>query len=216
MPFDLALVDLFRPYLLRGEVTAWHAVLSVIYVESYETATSDDGIVIRGVARFSGSVTPPSFDPTTGVLSAGAANVEGHPRSQPDRREPWLDITDNKVEFAMTVPRTAGTIIATGVAAVPGTNVAFQPVRDVLDAWDSIPGDPPPSDYPNTGFSLDLVLSGIEVRLPFLYPAKMGANGLLVPESRRSRTSRFTCRRSSSGSPRATMRRPCSTFRWSR
>ncbi|WP_299201724.1 hypothetical protein [uncultured Tateyamaria sp.] len=39
MPFDLAWVDLFRLYILRGEATTWHAVLSVIYVESYETAT---------------------------------------------------------------------------------------------------------------------------------------------------------------------------------
>ena len=43
MQFDLALADLIRPYLLKGESTAWHAALSVIYVESYEAAASDDG-----------------------------------------------------------------------------------------------------------------------------------------------------------------------------
>ena len=185
MPFDVALVDLFRPYLLRGEATVWHAALSVIYVESYETALSPDGTVIRGVARFSGSVDPPTFDPTTGTLRAGAANVEGHPRNQPDRRDPWLDITDTRVEFAMTVPRAAGAIIATGVAGIPGTNASFQPVNDVLNAWDAIPNDAPPSDYPGTGFVLDLVLSGIEFRPPFLSPAKMESDGLLVPDTSR-------------------------------
>lgn len=183
MPIDVALVDLFRPYLLRGEATVWHAVLSTIYVESYETALSPDGIVIRGIARFSGNIDPPTFDPTTGTLRAGASNVEGHPRSQPDRRDPWLDITDTRVEFAMAIPRTAGAIIATGVAGIPGTNATFQPVNDVLNAWDAIPNDAPPSDYPGTGFVLDLVLSGIEFRPPFLLPAKMEADGLLVPDT---------------------------------
>lgn len=185
MQFDLALVDLVRPYLLRGETTAWHAALSVIYVESYQTAASADGTVIRGTARFSGNIDPPSFDPTTGTLSVGAGNTEGHPRTQPDRREPWLDITDARVEFALTVPRAAGQIVAAGVAGVPGGNAAFQPVRNVLTALDANPADAPPSDYPGTGFTLDLVLAGIEIRPPFLQPAKMEANGLLVPDTSR-------------------------------
>ncbi|WP_299046105.1 hypothetical protein [uncultured Tateyamaria sp.] len=185
MPFDLSLVDLFRPYILRGEATTWHAVLSVIYVESYETATGPGGMVIRGVARFSGDVDLPTFDPSTGTLTAGAANTEGHPRNQPDRSEPWLDVTDTRVEFSMTVPRVAGTIIATGVGTVPGGDADFQPLRDVLDALDAPPIDPPPSDFPNTGFTLDLVLAGIELRPPFLQPAEMRPDGLLVPHSTR-------------------------------
>ncbi len=184
-PFDLALVDLFRPYILRGETTNWHAVLSVIYVESYETAQSADGIVIRGVARFSGNIDPPSFDPSTGVFSMGAGNVEGHPRNQPDRRDPWLDITDTKVEFTMTVPRAAGRIISDGVGSIGGGNAGFQPIADVLTAWDMDPTDAPPSDYPGTGFTLDLVLSGIEFRPPFLSPARMENDGLLVPDTSR-------------------------------
>ncbi|ABG33206.1 hypothetical protein CEP88_08080 [Roseobacter denitrificans] len=185
MPFDLSLVDLFRPYILRGEATPWHAVLSVIYVESYETATGPGGMVIRGIGRFSGDVDLPTFDPSTGTLSGAAANSEGHPRNQPDRSEPWLDVTDTKVEFSMTVPRVSGAIIADGVAGVAGGDAAFQAVRDVLDALDAPPIDPPPSDYPNTGFTLDLVLSGIEMRPPFLEPAEMRADGLLVPHPSR-------------------------------
>ena len=186
MPFDLALADLFRPYLLKGEATQWHAALSFIYVESYETATGPSGITVRGIARFSGEIDPPTFDPTTGTLSAGAGNQEGHPRNQPDRSEPWLDITDTKVEFSMTVPRVAGAIIADGVTTIPGSDAAFAPVRDVLDALDAPPIDPPPSDYPNTGFVLDIVLSGIEIRPPFLVAAEMRPDGLLVPHSSRT------------------------------
>jgi len=171
---------LFRSYILHGESTAWHAALSVIYVESYETAASPDGVVIRGTARFSGDVDFPSFDPTTGTLRA-SSNTEGHPATQPDRREPWLDITDTHLEFSMAVPRTAGAIIRTSVESI--TDPSFQPVSNVLKSWDNNPADTPPSDYPGTGFSLDLVLSGIEIRLPFLHPAKMEANGLLVPDS---------------------------------
>ncbi|WP_299698716.1 hypothetical protein [uncultured Tateyamaria sp.] len=186
MPLDLAWVDLFRLYILRGEATTWHAIISVIYVESYETATGPGGIVIRGVARFSGDVDLPSFDPTTGTLTAGAANAEGHPRNQPDRSEPWLNITDTRVEFSMTVPRVAGAIIANGVATVPGGDADFQPMRDVLDALDTPPIDPLPSDYPNTGFTPDLILAGIELRPPFLQPAEMRSDGLLVPHTKRT------------------------------
>ncbi|MEM7056371.1 MAG: hypothetical protein AAF557_02165 [Pseudomonadota bacterium] len=185
MPFDLALVDLVRPYILRGETTPWHAVLSVIYVESYETATSPAGIVIRGIGRFSGDVDLPTFDPSTGTLTAGAANQEGHPRNQPNRTEPWLDVTDSRVEFSLTVPRAAGAIIVNGVNSVPGGDATFQAVRDVLDALDPPPINPPPSDYPNTGFTLDLVLAGIELRPPFLKPAEMRPDGLLIPHSSR-------------------------------
>lgn len=181
MVTDLALVDLFRPYILNGESTDWHAVLSVIFVSSFETAFASEGAVIRGVARFSGDVEI-SFDPSTGTLRAAASNTEGHPRNQPGRREPWLDITDTHVEFAMSVPRAAGAIIASGVASVPGSDVAFGPVRNVIDAWDAVPGDAPPSDYPGTGFTLDLVLAGIVLRPPFLKPAKLEADGLLVPD----------------------------------
>lgn len=185
MVTDLALVDLFRPYILKGENTDWHAVLSVIYVENFETACGTEGTVIRGVARFSGDVEI-SFDPSSGTLRANASNTEGHPRNQPGRREPWLDITDTRVEFAMSVPRAAGAIVASGVAGISGSDSAFAPVRSVLDAWDAVPGDAPPSDYPGTGFTLDLVLAGIVLRPPFLKPARLQPDGLLVPDTARA------------------------------
>lgn len=183
MALDLALVDLFRPYLLMGEATDWHAVLSVLYVESYETALSADGATFRGVARFSGDVEI-VFDPMAGVLRAAATNAEGHPRNQPDRRDPWLDITDTRVEFSLTAARAAGTIIVNGVAGIaPGDVAAFAPVNAVLTALDPPPVTAGNSDYPSTAFTLDMVLSGIELRPPFLKPAKMLADGLLVPDA---------------------------------
>ncbi|MCB5185576.1 hypothetical protein LG201_10215 [Methylobacillus gramineus] len=181
MPTDLALADLLRPYVLRGEHTDWHAALSTIYVESFETAQSTDGIVIRGIARFSGTGAI-SFDPISGKLSMDASNTEGHPRNQAGRRDPWLDITDTRVEFSMSAPRAAGAIVASGVATIPANDSNFAPVQDVLEAWDSIPNDAAPSDYPGTGVTLDLVLSGIVLRPPFLKPAKMELDGLLVAD----------------------------------
>src|SRR5690554_1546611 len=176
MSSDLALADLVRPYLLKGETSAWHAALSVIYVESYEASSGPDGVVIRGIARFSGNIDPPSFDPVTGNLNVGGDNNEGHPRQQPDRSEPWLDITDTRLEFSLSVPRTPGAIVQAGDAQI--TESDFQAVRDVLNKLDG--------DYPGTGFVLDLMLSGIEVRPPFLQPAKMESNGLLVPHPGRT------------------------------
>ena len=56
MSFDLALFDLVGPYVLQGDTFGqWSAALSVIFVSEY-TMTVDDGIVVRGVARFSGDV----------------------------------------------------------------------------------------------------------------------------------------------------------------
>lgn len=182
MPLDLALADLFRPYLLKGVTTDWHAVLSILYVESYETALSAEGATYRGIARFSGDVEI-VFDPTAGVLRASATNAEGHPRNQPDRRDPWLDITDTRVEFSLTAARAAGNIVVNGVAGIaPGDVAAFAPVNAVLTALDPPPVTAGNSDYPSTAFTLDLVLSGIELRPPFLKPAKMLADGLLQPD----------------------------------
>ena len=185
MATDLALVDFFRPYILKGENTDWHAALSVIYVESFETALSDEGITIRGVARFSGAGKL-AFDPLAGKLSFDGSNTEGHPQQQPGRREPWLDITDTRLEFALSAPRAAGAIISAGLASIPASETAFNPVREVLNAWDDIPADAPPSDYPGTAFSLELVLAGIVLRPPFLKPAKMTAEGLLLADSSRT------------------------------
>lgn len=52
MPFDLSLLDLITPYVLRGDsFGAWHAALSVLLVQEHEIAIDDAGIAIRGVVK---------------------------------------------------------------------------------------------------------------------------------------------------------------------
>ena len=70
MPYDLALYDLISPYVLRGDTFGqWHAALSVIYVSEHTVAVDDDGIVIRGVGKYSGDIERPNFDPKTMTLN---------------------------------------------------------------------------------------------------------------------------------------------------
>ena len=57
MPQSLALSDLVVPYVLRAEdLGANHAILSVLRVESFESAADSLGTVIRGRASFQGSL----------------------------------------------------------------------------------------------------------------------------------------------------------------
>ena len=117
MGFSVALFDLIAPYILRGTpVGALHAILSIIYVHEYEAAFADDGIVLRGRAKYSGDVgiDPPFFDPLTGSFGFGgnAGNQEGHPRSEPARTAPFIEFADNEIEFSLTAPRDASGVSA--------------------------------------------------------------------------------------------------------
>lgn len=176
MPFDLALVDLIAPYVLLGRnLGPLHAALSVIYVHDYEVASAGEGAVIRGVARFSGTGSL-FFDPRNGTLGAAAANEEGHPQNDSGRRDPWFDLRDAKIEFQLVAPREASQIIAAGAAG------ASAQVGAVLTAYDDVPADAPPSDYPSTAFTLDMLLTSVVLRPPFLRGAKLQPDGLLVPD----------------------------------
>ena len=70
--------------------------------------------------------------------------------------------------------------MATGLAGAAGD--AFAPTAAVLAAWDATPSDAPPSDYPNTAFTLDLLLTTAVLRPPFLHGARMDVDGALVPD----------------------------------
>ena len=79
MGFSVALFDLIAPYILRGTpVGALHAILSIIYVHEYEAAFADDGVVLRGRAKYSGDVgiDPPFFDPLTGSFGFGGLPLD--------------------------------------------------------------------------------------------------------------------------------------------
>src|SRR6266567_315472 len=117
MPYDLALLDLITPYVLQGDTFGqWYAALSVIYVSDYAVTADDLGIVIRGVARFSGDVSP-YIDPTTMTFGVNAENTEGHPASDPGRRDPWIDVRDAEIDFELSAPREVSQKVASAVAA---------------------------------------------------------------------------------------------------
>ena len=182
MPYDLALFDLISPYVLRGDTFgAWHAALSVIYVSEYTVAADDGGIVIRGVGKFSGHIGQPTFDPSTMTLSWAAENTEGHPASDPGRRDPWIDIRDSQIEFELSAPRAASLKVTAAVSAI-GNAGSFANAAAVLNAYDSNAAHPSPSDYASTEFIIDLLLTAIVLRLPFLRGAKLDPSGILVAD----------------------------------
>lgn len=177
MPFELSLVDLVSPYVLQGDTFgAWHAVLSILRVAEHEIASDENGITIRGTVDFEGNL---SLDPTN--MSITAANAENHPQNDASRRDPWIDIRDAKLDFQLLVPRVAAQKVSTAVTAI-GNSSSFANAAAVINAYDTIPNDAPPSDYPTTGFTLDLLLTTIVLRPPFLRGAKREPNGQLVPD----------------------------------
>ena len=175
MPFELSLVDLVSPYVLQGDTFGkWHAVLSVFRVSEHEIAHDENGITIRGTVAFEGNL---SVDPSSMALTW--ANAENHPEKDASRRDPWIDVRDAKLDFQLVVPRVASQKVSTAVAAIGG-NGAFTNSAQVLTAYDTNPNDAPPSDYPTTGFILDLLLTSVVLRPPFLRGARREANGQLV------------------------------------
>ncbi|MCC6589313.1 MAG: hypothetical protein IT168_21625 [Bryobacterales bacterium] len=177
MPFELSLIDLVSPYVLQGDTFgAWHAVLSIFRVAEHEIGSDENGITIRGTVDFEGNL---SLDPTN--MSMTAANAENHPQNDPSRRDPWIDIRDAKLDFQLVVPRVASQKVSTAVAAI-GNAGNFANAAAVITAYDTNPNDAPPSDYPTTGFTLDLLLTTVVLRPPFLRGAKREPNGQLVPD----------------------------------
>lgn len=181
MPFDLSLLDLITPYILRGDSFGnWHAALSVLLVREHEIAVDEAGIVIRGVVSFEGAVRP-FIDPTRMIMGIQAENTEGHPQNDPARRDPWIDVRDTKLEFQLVVPRTASQKVSTAVTAIGG-DPGFATTAAVLTAYDTNPLDAPPSDYATTEFVLDFLLTTIVLRPPFLRGATRQPDGQLVPD----------------------------------
>jgi large repetitive protein len=182
VPFDLALFDLVNPYVLLGDSFGqWHAALSVIFVDEHTIAIDDAGIVIRGVARFGGSVTP-WIDPSTMSFGIHGESTEGHPANDPGRRDPWIDIRDAHIDFQLTAPAIASQKVSKAVAAIGGA-APFASSAAVLNAYDANPADAPPSDYASTEFVLDMLLTTVLLRPPFLRPAKLQPNGLMVEDT---------------------------------
>lgn len=178
---DLSFFDLITPYVLKGVgFGPWHAALSVLAVYEHETAISDEGVVVRGTARFNGDIQP-YFDPDRMVIGVAAENEEGHPLNDSGRREPWFDIRDASLEFQLLAPRAPSQKVVQAVTAI-GADPGFAPTAAVITAYDGDPTDPPPSDYPSTEFTLDFLITTVILRPPFLRGAKREADGQLVPD----------------------------------
>ena len=176
MPFNVALADLVSPYLVRGEnLGANHAPLSAIRVVDYEFASDDFGIAIRGRCEFNGRG---SVNVGQGSFAIDGLVDEGAPPFDPNRRKEIFDLKETSLDFELWVPRVGSNIIAAGVDGINDDD--FAQTEDVLDIWDDLPLETPLSDFPASGFTLDLIVNAPTVRPPFFQPAKMTPEGLLV------------------------------------
>ncbi|MDQ3675642.1 MAG: hypothetical protein M3401_02380 [Actinomycetota bacterium] len=184
---DVALWDLVAPYFLLGNAAGnVHAALAVLAVDEYEEADDVSSSVLRGRARVYGDVEL-WFDPTSSSFGVRASNTEGHPRDDPSRRSPWIDLRDTTIDFQLLAPRVGSAIVAAGHAPIDSPPpAAFAPTDAVLDALDAAPVDVPFSDYPSTAFVLDLVVTSGVLRPPFLRPASMRSDGALEPDPDRT------------------------------
>ncbi len=196
MPTNLALIDLISPYVLRSkDIGPWRPVLATMFVDEHHHVADDAGVVVEGVARFSGDSLP-FFDPKNAILGGTPfadpppanppATEPLHPKDDPNRRDPWFDLQDAHIDFRFVAPRHASQIVATGLGGVPTTG-ALAPVAAVLAALDQTPTDAPPSDYPSTAFTLDMLLTTVVLRPPFLHGARLDTDGVLVPDPEHDR-----------------------------
>ncbi len=178
MKWSIALYDLVAPYMLRGApLGPFHALISVLDVSEYDSAVSEDAVVIRGLSRVRGEVGG-FIDPQTFSAGLNGQNVEGHPRDDDGRRDPWIDIRDSNIVFEMTALREASATIANAADDLNSGDHAE--LLSLIDALDDDPASAP-SDYPSTAFTLDMVVTAAVLRLPFLKGARMLADGRLVP-----------------------------------
>lgn len=168
---NLALLDVVAPYVFRGEnLGPSHAALSTLRVVTFNSASDDSGVTLRGHCEVNGSL---SFDPASATLTAEVD--EATPAHDPSRSNPIFDLRDTTVDFELFVPRAASAIVA---AAQPGFAAAVAGVGTLLDDW----GAATPTDYPSTGFTFDLILNAPRLRPPFLHPARVSAIGVLEPD----------------------------------
>ena len=174
---NLALLDLVLPYVLRAEnLGSFHALASALRVTSYEQAGDELGITIRGRGEFNGWLQ--AFP--NGTFSVAAGVDEGKPVYDPADRQPVFDLAETAVEFELLVPRIRSDIVFAAEGSL-AANSAFQPTKNVLDKLAGTAASPT-TDYPSTGFVLDLILDAPSLRPPFLQPAKLAGTGTLVPD----------------------------------
>ena len=168
---NLALLDLVLPYVFRGEnVGALHAAMSALRVVTFEQATDDLGVTLRGHCQVNGRM---ELNPATGVLKAEVD--EATPAHDPSRSDPIFDLADTTVDFELFVPRAGSAIVQ---AAEPDVDTGGAGVVQLFADWRAAAL----RDDPSTGFVFDLILNAPRLRPPFLHPAKVSAIGVLEPD----------------------------------
>jgi len=176
---NLTLIDLVAPYLVRGEnIGPNHAIFALIRVVSYQTSSDSFGVTLRGRCEFNGQG---SINLGNGQITLAGVVNEGAPAYDPTQRDPVFDLRETALDFELFVPRIGSAIIAAGTTSIGAAS--FNNARNVLNALDTLPLNLPPSDYPASDFTLDLMLVAPTFRPPFLHPAKMTEEGLLVPDA---------------------------------
>lgn len=174
MPAPLSLFDLVAPYLLLGnDMGGITAALTSLFVEHWTVEESATGSVIRGrvdLAQARLVYTPPL---TLTVIPAAGGSAT------PDAsRDDWFDVRDAHIDFTLHVPREASAVLIAAAGLAPAAPAA---TATLFGRLDDAPGDPPPSDYPDSGFTLDLLLTTVVLRPPMLFPAQL-VDGVLRPD----------------------------------
>ena len=188
----LGLFDLLTPYFLGGVDLGpvLHTLLSTVQVDEYDSCYDEFGATVWGVARLDQLQTNPQFAMGPGTITAGGTATASN---QPFPAGGIWDWNDVNFKFRIRIPRTPSTTIATVVNTVGGAppvlarQAAFIPL---FNAWGaSTPPAPagtpptvPPSDYPDTQFELDLLLTVATLHVPMLTGAKLSDTGLLVED----------------------------------
>lgn len=168
---NLALLDLVLPYVFRGEnIGALHAAMSALRVVTFEQATDQLGVALRGRCQVNGRM---QLNPATGVLSAEVD--EATPAHDPSRSDPIFDLAETTIDFELFVPRVGSAIVQ---AAELNFDAANAGVAQLFVDWRA----PALQDAPSTGFVFDLIFNAPRLRPPFLHPAKVSSIGVLEPD----------------------------------
>jgi hypothetical protein len=185
---NFSLLDVVSPYVFAGAAISnpLHDLLSVLFVQDVETAFDDNGVVVSGMARFSVDVNarPIRYTPPAG-FSFDATAVADHRTTR--RAGAFWDFPDIAIRFRLTAPRTSSPTADLVVNGGPGgtppplNNAAVRAVLAGLGQGNPASGTPA-ADAPNTVFHLDLLVDAATLHLPFLTPAKLGPDGMLVPD----------------------------------
>src|SRR5689334_16587770 len=172
---DYGLVDLVSPMFLAGADfgPGIHALLSALYIDELNTAYDEAGVAFWGVARIDANhIDQLSFTPTAnGFNFLGQTNDATHQTtsSDPNAIFDWHDVT---VTFRFTSARQPSAMVQ-GIAGLPANLVTL------FNAYGPGTGTAT-SDYPDTQFKIDLLLSIITIRIPGLRGADLKPDGTLV------------------------------------